>query len=76
MLRERGKEKRARLEKMQSGLNSKLYVTLKKIKTNRAMCRMWRETRSSRQVSPYYGQNRSFLTKASLALLKNKPFFL
>ena len=84
MLRERGKEKRARLEKMQSGLNSKLYVTLKKIKTNRAMCRMWRErgkgtcrdSRSSRQVSPYHGQNRSFLTKASLALLKNKAFFL
>ena len=35
-----------------------------------------RDTRSSRQVSPYYGQNRSFLTKASLALLKNKAFFL
>ena len=30
MLRERGKEKRARLEKMQSGINSKLYLTLKK----------------------------------------------
>lgn len=83
-LRERGQEKRARLEKMQSGLNSKLYVTLKKIKTNRAMCRMWRErgkgtcrdSRSSRQVSPYYGQNMSFLTKASLALLKNKALFL
>lgn len=83
MLRERGKEKRARLEKMQSGLNSKLYVTLKK-KPNRAMCRMRRErgkvtcrdSRSSRQVSPYHGQNRSFLTKASLALLKNKAFFL
>ena len=35
-----------------------------------------RDTRSSRQVSPSYGQNRSFLTKASLELLKNKAFFL
>ena len=35
-----------------------------------------RDSRSSRQVSPYYGQNMSFLTKASLALLKNKALFL
>ena len=46
MLRERRKEKRARLEKMQSGINSKLWVTLKK-KPNRAMFRMRRERKNA-----------------------------
>ena len=85
MLRERRKEKRARLEKMQSGLNSKLYVTLKKIKTNRAMCRMQRERGKKKMLQRAEGAGRLLLTMgqnrphgkdmAGLVLLKETKVF-